>query len=65
VATPLLSELTRELGLDFVILQGSIGRIKDVAYAELTVAVTPPDATRWQQLCTALEQRAIRYQVVR
>jgi D-methionine transport system ATP-binding protein len=65
VATPLLSELTRELGLDFVILQGSIGRIKDVPYAELTVAVTPQEAARWQQLCTSLEQRGIHYEVVR
>ena len=65
VATPLLSELTRELGVDFVILQGSIGRIKDVPYAELTVAVALHDTARWQQLCAALEQRAIRYQVLR
>jgi D-methionine transport system ATP-binding protein len=65
VATPVLSELTRELDLDFVILQGSIGRIKDVPYAELTVAVTRQDAGRWQQLCTALQQRSIQYEVLR
>jgi D-methionine transport system ATP-binding protein len=65
VATPVLSELTRELDLDFVILQGSIGRIKDVPYAELTVAVAQQDAGRWQQLCTALQRRSIQYEVLR
>jgi D-methionine transport system ATP-binding protein len=65
VATPVLSELTRELDLDFVILQGSIGRIKDVPYAELTVAVAQQDTARWQQLCTALSQRSIQYEVLR
>jgi D-methionine transport system ATP-binding protein len=65
VATPVLSELTRELDLDFVILQGSIGRIKDMPYAELTVAVAQQDAGRWQQLCAALQQRSIQYEVLR
>jgi D-methionine transport system ATP-binding protein len=65
VATPLLSQLTRELDLDFAILQGSVGCIKDVPYGELIVAVASADAARWQRLCEALEQRTIRYQVLR
>ena len=65
VATPLLSELTRELGIDFAILQGSVGRIKDVPYAELTVAIAPPDEMRWQQLCQLLTARTVRYEVLR
>ncbi len=65
VATPLLSELTRELGVDFAILQGSVGRIKDVPYAELTVAVPHQDEPRWEQLCRSLTRRTVRYQVLR
>jgi D-methionine transport system ATP-binding protein len=65
VATPLLSELTRELHLDFVILQGSIGRIKDVPYAELTVAVPAAEDSRWRRLCAALQQRSIQFEVLR
>jgi D-methionine transport system ATP-binding protein len=65
VATPLLSELTRELGMDFAILQGSVGRIKDVPYAELVVAVASSEPARWQRLCESLDQRTIRYQVLR
>jgi D-methionine transport system ATP-binding protein len=65
VATPLLSELTRELQLDFVILQGSIGRIKDVPYAELTVAVAHHEEARWRELCSALARRTIDFEVLR
>ena len=65
VATPLLSELTREVGVDLAILQGSVGRIKDVPYAELTVAVAQQDEARWQQLCDSLTRRTVRYEVLR
>jgi hypothetical protein len=34
-------------------------------YAELTVAVAQQDAGRWQQLCAALQQRSIQYEVLR
>ncbi|MDB6011407.1 MAG: metN2 [Gammaproteobacteria bacterium] len=40
VATPVLTATAREHGLDITILQGSIGRIKDEPYAQLTVSVS-------------------------
>lgn len=36
---PLLSRVSRELGLDLSILQGSVGRIKETPYGQLVVAV--------------------------
>jgi D-methionine transport system ATP-binding protein len=65
VATPVLSELARELTLDFSILQGSIGRIKDIPYGELTIAVERHDEPRLQRLLEQLAQREIRYEVLR
>src|SRR5690606_16659324 len=36
---PLLTRVSRELNVDFSILQGSVGRIKDTPYGQLVVAV--------------------------
>ncbi len=36
--SPVLSRISRELGLDFSILQGSVGRIKNTPYGQLVVA---------------------------
>ncbi|NGR09246.1 methionine ABC transporter ATP-binding protein [bacterium SGD-2] len=36
---PLLSRVSRDLGVDLSILQGSVGRIKDTPYGQLVVAV--------------------------
>lgn len=36
---PLLSHVSRDLGVDLSILQGSVGRIKDTPYGQLVVAV--------------------------
>ncbi len=42
---PLLSRVSRDLGVDLSILQGSVGRIKDTPYGQLVVAVEgPPDS---------------------
>jgi D-methionine transport system ATP-binding protein len=40
VASPFLTEAAREYDLDVTILQGSVGRIKDVPYGQLTVRIT-------------------------
>jgi D-methionine transport system ATP-binding protein len=63
VATPLLSRLARELTLDVVILQGSVGRIKDTPYAELTVAVRAAHE-QLQALHAGLAQQGVRYEVL-
>lgn len=39
---PLLSRVSRDLGVDLSILQGSVGRIKDTPYGQLVVAVEGP-----------------------
>lgn len=39
VATPILTSAARKHDLDIIILQGSVGRIKDRPYAQLTVSV--------------------------
>jgi len=63
VATPVLTTLSRELALDLCILQGSIGRIKDTPYAELTVAVQAAPE-RLAQLQQSLSQRDVRCEVL-
>lgn len=42
---PLLSRVSRDLGVDLSILQGSVGRIKDTPYGQLVVAVEGPAAS--------------------
>lgn len=39
ILRPLLSQVSRDLGVDLSILQGSVGRIKDTPYGQLVVAV--------------------------
>lgn len=46
VATPILTAAAREHGLDIAVLQGSIGRIGDTPYAQLTVHITGADEQR-------------------
>src|SRR3546814_386912 len=38
-AQPMLSRVSRELGLDLSILQGSVSRIKDTPYGQLVISV--------------------------
>jgi D-methionine transport system ATP-binding protein len=64
VATPVLTAIARELALDISILQGSIGRIKDVPYAELTVAVENHDPHLLEQLLKSLSQRDVRCELL-
>ena len=65
VALPVLSRYGRELGLDFSILQGSVGRIKDMPYGQLTISVAQEDDARVAQLLAALTGHGIHHQVLR
>lgn len=65
VALPVLSRYGRELGLDFSILQGSVGRIKDMPYGQLTISLTHEDDARVEQLLAALTGHGIHHQVLR
>lgn len=62
---PLLTQLSRELQLDFSILQGSVGRLKDVAYGQLTVELARQEDARFQQVLAALTTQGVRYEVLR
>jgi len=63
-ATPLLSRLSRDLGLDLSILQGSVGRIKDTPYGQLVVAAEGSGAAL-EALAPALDAAGVDYEVLR
>jgi D-methionine transport system ATP-binding protein len=60
VATPVLTATAREHDVDVTILQGSIGRIKDTPYAQLTVAIAEEDEQRLLQFSDSLARRDVR-----
>jgi D-methionine transport system ATP-binding protein len=57
VATPVLTATAREHALDVTIVRGSIGRIKDEPYAQLTLSIAEADEQRLQQFCASLARR--------
>ncbi|WP_276808337.1 methionine ABC transporter ATP-binding protein [Castellaniella defragrans] len=63
-ASPLLSRLSRDLGLDLSILQGSVGRIKDTPYGQLVVAAQGT-AAGLDALVPALDAAGVDYEVLR
>ena len=63
-ASPLLSRLSRDLGLDLSILQGSVGRIKDTPYGQLVVAAEGA-AAGLDGLASALDAAGVDYEVLR
>ena len=62
---PVLSRLGRETGLDFSILQGSVGRLQGSPYGQLTIEMEGPDAAQFQQVLTALADQGVRCEVLR
>ena len=59
MATPVLTATAREHGLDITILQGSIGRVKDEPYAQLTVCIGENDEQRLKAFAESLAQRDV------
>jgi D-methionine transport system ATP-binding protein len=59
VATPVLTATAREHGLDITVLQGSIGRIKDEPYAQLTVSISVDDEERLRRFSDSLARRDV------
>jgi D-methionine transport system ATP-binding protein len=59
VATPVLTAAAREHGLDITILQGSVGRVKDEPYAQLTVAIEESDQDRLRAFVDSLARREV------
>jgi D-methionine transport system ATP-binding protein len=62
---PLLTTLSRESGVDFAILQASIGRLKGMPYGRLTIKTQPLEPDHLQRLLQALEAQGIRHEVLR
>jgi len=62
---PLLSRMSRESGVDFSILQGSVGRLKGSRYGQLTIELEALDASRFQQVLAALQEQGVRCEVLR
>jgi D-methionine transport system ATP-binding protein len=62
---PLLTTLSRESGVDFAILQASIGRLKGMPYGRLTIKTQPLEPDHLQRLLRALEAQGIRHEVLR
>lgn len=60
---PLLSQTSRETGLEFNILQGTIGRIKDMPYGQLLVEAVA-GADHLPALPAALTRRQIHHEVL-
>lgn len=48
-AEPLLSHISRELALDLSILIGSVGKIKDIPFGQLVIAVNYPEGVPVEQ----------------
>jgi D-methionine transport system ATP-binding protein len=62
VATPVLTATARECGLDIAILDGTIGRIKEMPFAILKVRITNADAKRLTRFSETLAQRAVHFE---
>jgi D-methionine transport system ATP-binding protein len=64
VQSPLLTRISRELGMDFSIVEASVGKLKDTPYGQLTLKLSRQEEPRFQQLLAALESHAVRYEVL-
>src|SRR5690606_23542351 len=59
IAQPLLSQVSREFGVDFSILQGTVGHIKAMPYGQLVVALSGATPQAYDQLITKLAQAQV------
>lgn len=59
IAQPLLSQVSREFGVDFSILQGTVGHIKAMPYGQLVVALSGATPQAYGQLITKLAQAQV------
>jgi D-methionine transport system ATP-binding protein len=64
VATPLLTGLSLELGLQISILQGSVGHIGSIPYGNLIVAIDSTDEAQLTRFTQALQARNIDYGIL-
>jgi D-methionine transport system ATP-binding protein len=62
---PLLSRLSRQTGLDFAILQASVGHLKSIPYGRFTVRLPPAARERLPDLLRLADELGVRYEVLR
>jgi D-methionine transport system ATP-binding protein len=62
---PLLSRLSRESGLDFAILQASVGHLKTIPYGRFTVRLPQSARARLPGLLQLAESLGVRHEVLR
>ncbi len=62
---PLLSRLSRETGLDFTILQASVGHLKTIPYGRFTVRLPISSRERLPQLLQLADELGIRHEMLR
>ena len=60
VEVPFLTAAAREYGLDVTILQGSVGRIKDIPYGQLTVRIMADTERSIMRFAANLAQASVR-----
>ncbi|NOL50064.1 methionine ABC transporter ATP-binding protein [Pelistega europaea] len=67
-AEPLLSHISRELSLDLSILQGAVGKIKDIPFGQLVIAVNYPDGVAAEgtrvKMKTFFEEKHVDFEVL-
>lgn len=59
VSQPVLSQICRNLGIDFSILQGTVGHIKDTPYGQLVVALQGAAQSAYETLHAQLKQAGV------
>jgi D-methionine transport system ATP-binding protein len=64
VATPLLTSLSQQLGLQISILQGSVGHIGSIPYGNLVVAIDSTDEQQLARFTQALRERNVDYGIL-
>jgi D-methionine transport system ATP-binding protein len=64
VATPLLTSLSQQLGLQISILQGSVGHIGSIPYGNLVVSIDSHDEAQLARFMQALRERNVDYGVL-
>lgn len=64
VATPLLTGLSQELGMQISILQGSVGHIGSTPYGNLVVAIDSTDEQQFARFTQALRARNIDFGIL-
>ena len=63
-AQPLISRLSKELGVQVSILQGTVGQLKDIAYGQLVVSIEG-EASQQDQVTQFLTNNNVAYEVLK